>query len=151
MKPMEEPPGNKQTNNESDMGRKKIDQRRRRTKPQNRRKMSKIVWEFAGDFILMGDTIDERQSLLNAACSAWNIASDPPGVRQQNLDNYLREYERCNRDVDQQEVEDVRYYTEKLIEKKLRMFPNDLRQIVDAQIVDSGGQERIRIASVIVE
>ena len=54
--------------------------------------MSEMVWEFAGDFIRMGDTLDERQSPLNAACSVWNIACNPPEVRENNLDNYVREY-----------------------------------------------------------
>jgi len=36
---------------------------------------------------------------------------------------------------------------EKLIEKKLEMFPTDLRQIVGAEIVKVGDQERINVAS----
>jgi len=121
--------------------------KRRRPAVQGRRKISELVWEFAGDFIRMGDTPDERQSLLNAACSAWNIACNPPEVRQQHLEKYLREYRRCNRDVDRQEIEEVRDYTEKLIEKKLQMFPDDLRQIVGAQMVNSGGKDRIEVVS----
>ena len=109
--------------------------------------MSEMVWEFADDFIRMGDTLDERQSLLNAACSAWNIASNSSEVRQQHLDKYLKEYRRYNRDADQEELEGVRDYMERLIEKKLERFPNDLRQIVGAQIIDSGGQDRIEVVS----
>ena len=109
--------------------------------------MSEMVWEFAGDFIRMGDTLDERQSLLNAACSAWNIASNSSEVRQRHLDKYLKEYRRYNRDADQEELEGVRDYMERLIEKKLEMFPNDLRPIVGAQIIDSGGQYRIEVVS----
>ena len=110
--------------------------------------MSEMVWEFAGDFIRMGDTLGERQSLLNAAFSAlWNIASNSSEVRQQHLDKYLKEYRRYNRDADQEELEGVRDYMEGLIEKKLERFPNDLRQIVGAQIIDSGGQDRIEVVS----
>jgi hypothetical protein len=81
------------------------------------------------------------------AASAWNIACNPPEVRQQHLEKYLREYRRCNHDVDRQEVEEVRDYTEKLIEKKLRMFPDHLRQIIGAQMVQSGGKDRIEVVS----
>jgi hypothetical protein len=53
------------------MGRRKKDKRRRIDTPQ-KRKVSEIIWEFAGDFIRMGDTLEEKHSLLNAACSAWS-------------------------------------------------------------------------------
>ena len=36
---------------------------------------------------------------------------------------------------------------EKLIQKKLEMFPNDLRQIVGARIFKSGDKDRIEIMS----
>lgn len=125
--------------------------RRRSAGEQGKRKMSEMIWEFAGDFIRMGDTVDERESLLNAACSAWNIACNPPEVRRRNLDKYMKEYKRYNRDADQEQVEDVRSNMEKLIQKKLDIFPGELRQIVGAQIVDSGGQDRIEVMSATIQ
>ena len=110
-------------------------------------KMSQQVWEFAGDFIRMGKTLQDRQSLLNAACSAWNIACNPPGQRKANLDAYMAEYRRHNANDDEAEMAGVRSNMEKLIAKKSDMFPTDLRQIVGAQIVRSGDQERIDVAS----
>lgn len=128
------------------MGRTKK-KRRRRTTVQVKRKISDMVWEFAGDFIRMGDTLDERQSLLNAACSAWNIACNPPEVRQRNLDKYMKEYKRHNRSAGEDQIEEVRGNMEKLIQNKLDMFPTDLRQIVGAQIIEAGGQDRIEVMS----
>jgi hypothetical protein len=128
------------------MGRTKK-KRRRRTAVQGRRKISELVWEFAGDFIRMGDTLDERQSLLNAACSAWNMACNPPEVRQKNLDGYMKEYLRHNRGADKEEMDGVRDNMEKLIAQKLKFFPNDFRQIVGAQMVKSGGKDRIEVVS----
>jgi hypothetical protein len=129
------------------MERKKKDQRRRRTKRGTSRKMSEMVWEFAGGFIRMGETAEERQSLLNAACSAWNIACNPPDVREANLDRYMQEYERHNPDVDKDDLAGVRANMEKLVDKKLEMFPADLRPIVGAQLVQSEGRDRIEIMS----
>jgi hypothetical protein len=128
------------------MGRTKK-KRRRRPAVQGRRKISELVWEFAGDFIRMGDTPDERQSLLNAACSAWNMACNPPEVRQRNLDSYMKEYLRHNRGADKEEVDGVRDNMEKLIAQKLKLFPDDLRQIVGAQMVQSDGKDRIEVVS----
>ncbi len=110
-------------------------------------KISQMIWEYAGDFIRMGKTLEDRQSLLNAACSAWNIACDSPDQRKANLDHYLVEYRRHNADADEAEMAGVRSNMEKLIAKKLDMFPADIRQIVGAQIVRSGDQERIDVAS----
>lgn len=38
---------------------------------------SEMIIGFAGDFIETGESMEQRQSLLNAACSAWNIANLP--------------------------------------------------------------------------
>jgi len=40
-------------------------------------KMSQLIGEYASDYINMGETTEERQSYLNSACSAWNIAVLP--------------------------------------------------------------------------
>ena len=48
-----------------------------------------MVWEFAGEYIRMGDTLEEKQNYLNSACSAWNMACNPPEVRNKSLDQYL--------------------------------------------------------------
>ena len=128
------------------MGRRKKGAQSRIDAP-NRPKMSEIIWEFAADFIGMGDSAKEKQSLLNAACSAWSIACNPPEVRELHLDHYLREYWRFNPGADEEELADVRNYMGKLIERKLAMFPTDLRQIVGARIFTSGDKERIEIIS----
>jgi hypothetical protein len=128
------------------MGRRKKDKRRRIGTPQ-RRKMSEIIWEFAGDFIRMGNTLEERQSLLNAACSAWSIVCNSPEFRKKNLDHYMREYQRFNPSAGQAELAGVRSNMEKLIERKMKTFPTDLRQIVGARIFPSGGKDRIEIMS----
>jgi hypothetical protein len=128
------------------MTRKKKGKRRRIDAPQ-KRKMSEIIWKFAGDFIRMGDTLEEKQSLLNAACSAWSIACNSPDLRKKNLDDYMREYRRFNPGADEEELAGVRSNMEKLIETKLKMFPTDLRQIVGARIFPPGGKDRIETMS----
>jgi len=113
----------------------------------DKRKISQMIWEYAGDFIRIGGTPEYRQSLLNAACSAWNIACDPPERRKASLDRYMVEYRRHNAQADEAQMAGVRSDMEKLVEKKLEMFPTDLRQIVGARIVRSGGKDRIEVAS----
>ena len=99
------------------MGRRKKGTRPRIDTP-HQRKMSEIIWEFAGDFIGTGDSPEERQSILNAACSAWSIACNPPEMRGQHLDHYLREFRRFNLGADEEQLAFVRSNMEKLIEQE---------------------------------
>ena len=129
------------------MRRKKQKRRPDRSPVPGKRKISQMIWEYAGDFIRMGGTPEQRQSLLNAACSAWNIACDPPERRKASLDRYMVEYRRYNAHADEAQMAGVRSDMEKLVQKKLEMFPTDLRQIVGARIVQSEGKDRIEVAS----
>ena len=122
---------------------------KRGKKGQQKRKISEMIWEFAGDFIRLAETLEQRQSHLNAACSAWNIACNPP-VRGKVVDQYMREYERLNAHADRASLADVRSDLEKLIQRKLEMFPGDLRQIVGAQLVRVGDKDRIEAVSATV-
>ena len=128
------------------MGRGKKDKQRRIDTPHGP-KISEIIWEFAGDFIRMGNTLEERQSLLNAACSAWSIACNPPGSHKKLLGQYLQEYRRFNSSADEEVVVGVRSNMKKLIEKKLKIFPDDVRQVVSARIMRAGNKDRIEVVS----
>ena len=122
---------------------------KRRSNVQRKRKISEMIWEFAGDFIRMAKTVEDRQSLLNAACSAWNMACNPAALVKA-LDQYMREYQRFNPNADRAELAGVRGNMEKLIQKKLEMSPDDLRQIVGAQLIRVGDNDRIEVMSATV-
>jgi hypothetical protein len=110
-----------------------------------------MMWEFAGDFICLGKSQEQKQSHLNAACSAWNIACNPPEQRRKLLDRYMTEFLRFNPDIDPVNVAAIRGDMEKLVEKKLQMFPVDRRHIVNARLVPMGDKERIDVVSARVE
>ncbi len=38
---------------------------KRRSNGQRKRRISEMIWEFAGDFIRMSETVEQRQSFLN--------------------------------------------------------------------------------------
>jgi hypothetical protein len=123
---------------------------KRRNSGQRKRKISEMIWEFAGDFLRMAETVEERQSLLNAVCSAWNMACNPAAL-EKALDQYMREYQRFNSNADQTELAGVRSNMEKLVQKKLEMFPGDHRQIVGAQLMREEDKDRIEVMSATVE
>lgn len=115
-----------------------------------KRKISEMILSFAGDFLSLGKTQEHKQRLLNVACSAWNLACVPADNRQKALDRYMTEYQRLNPQVTQVGCADALSDMEKLIEVKLRLFPMDLRQIVNARFVRVGDQDRLEAAAITV-
>ena len=112
-------------------------------------KISQMISDFAGDFIEMGDTIEQKQSHLNAACSAWNIAILPKHERKKALKKYLNGYKSAN--PTDASIYHVRHDMELLIKAKIKMFPNIKKPIVNAQIQQEGDQYRILAVSLRTE
>ena len=106
-----------------------------------------MISEMTRDFLGVGDTIGERQNRLNAACSAWNMACGSPEVRQRQLDEYKRAYLRFNPATSPTDIANILKDIESLIERKLKMFPDDLRQIVSAKIMKVGNVYRVEVVS----
>ncbi len=108
-------------------------------------KMSELIINYASDYIRFGDSLKEKQSYLNAACSAWNIALLKKTERQKALDDFIDQYIKINPDAD--DMDDVRHDMELLIKEKIRLYPNVKRIIAEGKIVKEKGQERILVAS----
>lgn len=109
-------------------------------------KISELIKEYASDYINMGNTMEERQSYLNGACSAWNIAVLPENLREKALKNTLEEYKRINPGID--DSDNVLHDMRLLINKKLQIFPEVKKVIVDAFIEPiNGTQFKINVVS----
>ncbi len=109
-------------------------------------KMSELIGEYASDYINMGESTEERQSYLNGACSAWNIAVLPEHLREKALSHNIAEYKRMNPGVD--DADDLEEDLRKLIQKKLQMFPDVKKVIIEAAIEPiSDTKYRILVAS----
>ncbi len=109
-------------------------------------KMSELIGEYASDYINMGETTEERQSYLNGACSAWNIAVLPEHLREEALRRNIAEYKKMNPKAD--DADNLADDLWKLIEKKLQMFPGVKKVIIDASIEPiSDTKYRILVAS----
>jgi hypothetical protein len=115
--------------------------------PSPKRKMSEMISEMGAGFVGVGNTIGERQNRLNAACSAWNMACVSSEVRQRQLKQYGENYLRFNPSTSPIDLANILKDMELLIERKLRMFPDDHRQIVSARVVMVGTGHRIEVAS----
>ena len=115
--------------------------------PSPKRKMSEMISEMAAPFISVGKTPEEKQNRLTAACSAWNMACGSPEVRRQQLEQYVEGYRQYNPAISPSDLANVRKVMESLMERKLKLFPDDKRQIVSAKIVMVGKDYRIEVAS----
>lgn len=112
-----------------------------------KRKMSEMVLEMAEGFLSVGDTIEERQNRLNAAASAWNMACASPEVGEYQLQQFGKEYLRFNPATSPADLANIIKDMKSLINRKLKMFPNDKRLIVSARSVKVGSHFRIEVAS----
>jgi len=121
--------------------------RRKNPKTSAKRKMSEMISEMAVGFLAVGDTIGERENRLNAACTAWNMACASPEVRQRQLKQYAETYLQHNPATSPSECANILKDMKLLIERKLKMFPDDHRQIVSASVVKVGSKYRIEVAS----
>lgn len=109
-------------------------------------RMSELIVEYASAYINMGENTDERQSLLNSACSAWNVAVLPDHLRQEALRHNIEEYKRLNPGID--DADNFIHDMQLLIQKKLQMFPKVNKVIVDAFIEPiNDTQYRINVVS----
>ena len=103
-----------------------------------------MIIEFAGDFIHTGESVEQKQVRLNAACTAWNIANLPKYQRRKALERYIRAYRIENPGV--RDSSFLRRDMERLIREKVNRFPQVRKPIVHAEIPEDG--ERYRIAAV---
>jgi len=91
----------------------------------------------------LGGTLEDRENCLNAECSAWNMACNMPELREKHLAQYVQRYGNFTPEADADDLANVRKDMETLIERKLKMFPDDLRQVIGARIISEGGKERV--------
>jgi hypothetical protein len=121
--------------------------RRKKPKTSAKRKMSEMISEMAVGFLAVGDAIGERENRLNAACTAWNMACVSPKVRQRQLERYGEGYLQYNPGTSPSDLANIIKDMELLIERKLELFPDNHREIVNARVVKVGSEYRIEVAS----
>ena len=121
---------------------------RKRSRPQRtQKKMSEMILEIASGFIHGASSPQEKQNRLEAACGAWNIACSPPEAREEMLDQYVVGYASYNPSADAKGLAEVRALMEKLIERKLSLFPAVKKQIAGAQATVEDGKSKIVVIS----
>ena len=118
-----------------------------RRKKSEMKKISEMVLDFAGDYIALGDDIEERQQYLNSAVSAWNIACLDEKARKRSIKKYMAEYRKLNPKQSERDFRDVEEDLRLLIRQKEKLYPEVRVQIVDAHIKEINGKNHVTVAS----
>ena len=109
-------------------------------------KISELISEYASDYIDMGESTEQRQRYLNGACTAWNIANLDETGREKAIRLVIEDFKRTNPAPGG--AESLERDLRKLVQKKLEMFPNIKKIIVDASIEPISEREyKINIGS----
>lgn len=104
-------------------------------------KISEMLTQYAGDYIDLGQNLDDEQRLLDLACVAWNLAVLPEERRAEALNKFVRDYKLANPDLD--DADDMQHDLEMLIQQKLVMFPEVMRVVVAAKLHEVDGNRSI--------
>ena len=111
-------------------------------------KVSKMLLDVAGDYIAMGEDLEDRQEYLNSAVSAWNIACLDSASREKALRKYRKSYRRLNPSYTHRDCANVEENLRLLISKKDKLYPKVRIQIAGATIEEQDGQEHVTVASI---
>jgi len=122
-----------------------------RRKKSEMKKISEMVLDFAGDYIAMGEDIEEKQQYLNSAVSAWNIACLDEKARKRSIKKYMAEYRKLNPKQSERDFRDVEEDLRLLIKQKEKLYPEVRVQIVDAHIKEINGKNHVIVASLNIE
>jgi hypothetical protein len=122
-----------------------------RRKKSKRKKISEMVLDFAGDYIALGEDIEEKQQYLNSAVSAWNIACLDEKAGKRSIKKYMTEYRKLNPTRNKRDFVDIEENLRLLIAQKEKLYPEVRIQIVDAQIQEINGKNHVTVASLNME
>ena len=114
-------------------------------------KISQMIIDFASDYIHIGNTLKEKQLLLNAACIAWNIAVLPKSHRKKALENFLISFKQDNPHCDTATLKEIEEDIQQLIQEKNKLFPNVKVNIVKATISETESEYKIVAAALPLE
>jgi len=106
-----------------------------------------MVLDFAGDYIGLGEDIEEKQQYLNGAVSAWNIACLDEKDRKPAIKKYMSQYRKFNPKHTKRELRAAKADFKLLIKQKEKLYPEVRIQIVDAQIQEIDGKNHVTVAS----
>jgi hypothetical protein len=109
--------------------------------------MSECLLELIDPYRSNQDDVsrDELHTLVSAAIVAWNIATQPKEDHEKLLDLLISRY------AEGPEGAEVLSLAQRLIQRKLALYPEDRRYPLDFKIVRRDGEYRLEVKSALVK
>lgn len=114
------------------------------TGPKGGVKISEVLEAFAQPYLKETRTHEQREILFNLAVMSWNIALMPESKWQPAIDQIV---ELGSDRKDPRAERDIRSVIEEMIARKLKLFGECRRYIVDFQLQDEGEEFHLSVAS----
>ncbi|WP_153305761.1 hypothetical protein [Desulfogranum mediterraneum] len=108
-------------------------------------RISQIITEFSADYLATAEDTQSRQSYLNCACTAWNLALFPDEEIEQKLKLLVEEY--CFNNPGLSDGEEYRHNLRQLIARKKKHYNHIKLSVVDASILEQGKDIWIQVVS----
>jgi len=112
--------------------------------PKGQVKMSKVLEKFIDPYLETAQTFEDRETLLNIAVIAWNLALMPEGDRQKAMDDMFKGAANFEDILMQKEAKAL---IQEMIDHKLEHFANVQRFIVDFEIKETGSHFNLVVVS----
>ena len=110
-------------------------------------KMSEVLEDFVSPYADIPSSKKELESLFGMAVSAWNLSFMPEEERTKTLDQVFAQAFNP-RNVDAEDLEIGRAMVEEMIDRKLKYFADEHRQVTDFQVEYVGqGDYYLSVAS----
>ncbi|MEM9486592.1 MAG: hypothetical protein AAGA83_23200 [Cyanobacteria bacterium P01_F01_bin.116] len=112
--------------------------------PKDEVKMSDVLEEFAEPYLPESDELEQHKMVYEMAIIAWNLAVIPKNQRQSALDELFKDLMKGKPATARQDLNDL---MDEMVARKLALFPNNRRYILDFQLEDTGDQFHLSVAS----
>ncbi|PZV13403.1 MAG: hypothetical protein DCF20_15340 [Pseudanabaena sp.] len=112
-------------------------------------KMSEVLKDFIRPYADIPQNKKELQHLLETAVTAWDLALMPKEKRESELDQiFASMLKKAKKNIDKEDLATSRALIEDFINRKLKYFADEQRQVIDFQVEYlSRGEYHLSVAS----
>ena len=111
--------------------------------------MSEVLKDFIRPYADIPQNKKELQRLLETAVTAWDLAFMPKEKRESELDQmFASMLKKAKKNIDKEDLATSRALIEDFIDRKLKYFADEQRQVIDFQVEYLGrGEYHLSVAS----
>ncbi len=106
-----------------------------------------MIIEMGGDYIGSGKTLKDRQNAMSHVAFAWNLALLTKEKREMKFLLIKNLYMNSNTAMTEVDFQHLKTVLEKLVSRKLKLFPDIRRVIFNAELHVIDGKEHITVLS----